>query len=226
MKKSILFVGETSTLVKYGSKEELLDLFRMMPRQERGAFNLGSLFGNKGGSVNAMAGGYGSSVLIPSGDSTPVVYNTAAGVYGAAQVAAGVDARIWEMTVPARTMISWGSGPAGVINNQGYLSFLLMKAGTGFHLGLVRLIVESADRNRKNTIDSFNDSVGQTHLSDSTSLATARPTNNQTAMRALPAHTEVIAGWASRLAINYQVVTAQAGLDTADFVIPIVKKTW
>ncbi len=214
MNKKLIFVGETVDPISYSSNEELndkisdkkLEIYRK----------------SVGADTSVMAGAYESSVSIPNGDSSPVVFNTVAGVVAAAQVAAGVTARIWEFTVPVRYFYVWGSGLYGAINNQGYLYFLLAKAATGFQSGKVTLSVETYDRHRKVTVRDFQDA--NSHMADFTSLTTATPTNNQARMIALP-QTKVIAQPYSRLVIDYQVLTAQALLDTAAFSIPVTIKS-
>jgi hypothetical protein len=217
--KNLIIVGEDVSKLTFNSFEELNDKIESLPLAARRHLPKSK---SLGAASSIMAGAYESAVAIQNGDSTPVVYNTMAGVIAAAQVAAGVTARIWEMTVPIRYFYAWGSGAYAQINNQGYMFFFLMKAGTGFHSGKLMLSVETYDRHRKVPVRETLDAV--THLADFTSQATATPTNNQARMLALP-QTTVIAQPFSRLVLDYTVLAATAGLDQGNFSIPVTVKS-
>lgn len=213
--KELVLVGETLNRIRFNSIEELRDLVRSLPKDQRGG-----LFGNsQKAAVNPMAGGYESYVNILMGDAA---FDTEAEVVALATAAAGLTRRIWEFTVPARFMYTWGSGAYGLINNQGYFWFVTLDIATGFQVNRVQFGVESNDRHKYAPVKEFIDTAS--HLADFTTLATATPTNNQTGMLALPQTTVIAMPW-SRLAITVTVIAAQAGLDHAGFNIPVTVKS-
>lgn len=166
-----------------------------------------------------MQGGYGATLTVTQGDTA---FNTAAKVYALADVAAGVTARIWEFSVPPRYLYAWGAGDKGLINNQGYLWFVLSDKATDFQVDRVALGVESYDRHIKKVVYEFVDS--DSHLTDVTTEATATPTANNTKMLALP-RTNVVAMPYSRLYIDITVLVAGTTLDVAAFGIPVTVKS-
>lgn len=216
--KRLIIVGENTHILEHSSHDELWDKIAGLPKYIRDLFKMSQPLGAQ--NSNPMDGGYESSLTIENGDAA---FDTAGEVFAAVQVAAGVTARIWEMSVPPRYLYTWGSGLYGAINNQGYARLCIMDAGTAFQVGTAQLIVESYDRYTKKVVKAFLDSLA--HLADKTSVATAYATNNQVGMVAIP-QTTVIAAPYSRLAVDYKVITnVGAGLDTAEFRLPVTIKS-
>jgi hypothetical protein len=216
--KRLLILSERTHELLYSSRDELFDKIAGLPKELRDLINMSKSLGAQ--NSDPMAGGYESSLVIENGDAA---FDTAAEVYAAVQVAAGVTARIWEMTVPPRYLYVWGSGIYGAMNNQGYARLCIMDVSTAFQVGTVGLVVESYDRYNKKVVKAFVDSLS--HLADKTSVATAYATNNQVGMVAIP-KTTVIAAPYSRLAVDYKVITnVGGGLDTADFRLPVTVKS-
>lgn len=223
----IVIMGEGCSVIYAHSLEEALDLAfsvvedkNLIDRPLRGI--LGNLFQRQAARPqNPMQGAYESHVSIPDGDAA---FDSMAEVVALASVAAGVTARIWEHSVPPRYMKVWGSGTYGAINNQGYGFFVIHDVGGAVPVqnDLVSLLVESYDKHRIEVVKEFND--GATHLTDSTSLVTLTPSNNQTNMLALPM-TTIIAGPYSRLAINIKVIVAATAPDSAGFRFPVSVKS-
>lgn len=133
--------------------------------------------------------------------------------------AAGAWQRIWEYTCPAQTALAWGYGTPSLPDNQGYLWFAVMKDGTDFSVGLVRLGMENFSRHTYVPVIEMSDT--QLHDTDNTDITTARLIDKKS-MIALPERPDLPAiGQDSRLTIDYRTVTASAGADDADFAIPI-----
>lgn len=159
--------------------------------------------------------GFRSDVQIEDGD-TP--YDTAAEVF-ALVGAAGVWATLWEMTVPAQQMYSWGYGSEAFPANQGYWYFFLLDAGTGFNQGIVRLCADTA-RYTLPKIASEQADVAL-HSGTNTSAATARLIDKNE-MLALPEQTQIpLIAEDSKLILKYNLIAAAAAVDTAEFKIPV-----
>ena len=176
------------------------------------------MFGKKA-VQNPMQGGYDTTLVPLMGDTN---FNTVAKIYALAQVAAGITARIFEFTVPARYLYCWGWGILNAVNNQGYLTLGIFKAGTGIQTNRITLAVESYDRHNFQPVKEFVDI--QANLGVNTSYATMTGTQNNNGMLALPMSTVIALPW-SRLAINAYVIVAQANLDSVFFSIPITAKS-
>ena len=227
---NIMLIGESEHIIRATCIDEALQLAHDShiladhggnERPLRGI--LGGLFNRPSAPANPMEGGQEAALVIQNGDAAPIVYNTEAGVVAiAAAMIAGVTARLWEMTVGARQYFVWGAGAFGNINNQGYIKFVLLDIAAGFQRDIIRLLVESADRNKRRTVKEFSDDL--THLADFTTLATATPINNQAGMLALP-QTKVIALPFSRLAVEATCLVAPAATDHGYFSLPATRKT-
>ncbi len=227
----VYLVGETIMAIQLAGKtlQDLEAEVKRLPRSMRdvdifgflrpqiGAFTLGTLGARV--APDPMAGGYDGHVEVEDGDAD---FDTSAELDDIADIAAGASVRLWEMTMGVREMRSWGSGVKGLVNNQGYVTAGIFDTGTDIQQDRWRLAVESWDRSRKVTVDSFNDT--ETNLQVATSVATMRSTNNQTKMRALP-RTKAIAMPNSRLVIDIDCLVAATDPDAVFFGIPCTVKT-
>jgi hypothetical protein len=217
-KQKLVIVGESLHEIHYNTNEELWDKIAGLTPDVRKLIVSPNSLG--AAQSDPMIGGYSDSRVVQDGDTA---YNTAAKVYGVFNaLSAGSTVRVWEHSVLPRYMLTWGSGILGAINNQGYLYFMCLKAGTAFAVNKISLKVESYDRQRQVTVRAFNDS--EAHLGDYTTAITARPSNNQAGMLALP-RTTVIAGAYSRLAIDAQGIVVAANNDTFEMRMPVTVKS-
>jgi hypothetical protein len=204
--------------ITYKSYEEMGDKLADLPKRVRQMLNFSKPLG--AANANPMSGGYASSKVVTDGDTA---YNTAAKVYALYNaLSAGATLRTWEFSVLPRYLIVWGSGLYGTINNQGYLTLGVFKAGTSVGVNQIALKVESYDKQRQVTVRSFSDA--ECNLGVNTSYATMTPTNNQTQMLALP-QTTVIAAPYSRLAVDSTGVTVAADNDSYFHRFPVTIKS-
>lgn len=214
----LIIMGEQEHVITHSSIEELQDKLDMLPKYIRDCFNMSKMLG--AANANPMAGGYASSFVVQNNDTA---FNTAAkvvAIYNGLSAAALV--RTVEYTVLPRYMITWGSGILGAINNQGYLYMGVFKAGSSIGVNTQLLKVESADRQRQQTVRQFNDT--ECNLGVNTSYATMTPTNNQAQMIALP-QTTVIAAPYSRLAVDSIGVVVATNSDSYFQKFPITVKS-
>lgn len=187
---------------------------------------LDSLLGGLGGNIisNASATkganvqtqqGFRSDVQIQDGDAA---FDTVAEVI-ALVGAAGVWTNLWEYTVPAQQAIRWGYGSPALAQNQGYMWFVLVDEGTGFDVGVLRLAQMNARRTKSLVIAEVADRA--LHLTDSTTLITATPTDKNT-MTPLPEKREFPkVGEDSLLIVQYRLIAATTAVDNAGFKIPV-----
>ena len=181
---------------------------------------LGGAAGVLGGkAVQAPAKrGYFKTMTVEDGDDA---YNTEAEIVALAP-AVGVKMRIWEYTVPAQVAMSWGYGTPAYPANQGSIFFAFLLEGSGFNVGTVLLGHENSTRHLFIPIDEFNDTV--THLADSTTLVTARSTD-QRLLRPLPeggmqGSSVALVGQDSRITIDYTAIVLVAE-DAIGFTIAV-----
>jgi hypothetical protein len=173
-----------------------------------------SNLGESGGQSVQARQAHRSYMRIADGDAA---YDTAAEVYGLIG-AVGTFWRIWQMTVPAQTLIRWGFGSPALPENQGYLWFAAMKVTTGFDVGMLRIGQESHSGFQKLVVAEMPDDA--LHTQTNTSLATATPINRQD-MIAFPEKVEFpYVKEDSRLFLEYnpEVLVAE---DAAGFSIPV-----
>lgn len=159
--------------------------------------------------------GFKSSVNVTHGDTS---YDTAAEVYGAIG-AAGVWTRIWERTVPAQQLVSWGFGSPALPDNQGKMWFAILDSGTDWSIGTLRLVQENHSRTHKLVVAEMYDQ--SLHSTTVTTIATAALLNAQEMVR-LPEKVEYPkVGEDSRIGLEYSLITAATAADAAGFDIPV-----
>jgi hypothetical protein len=157
---------------------------------------LGNVLGKKATGAPAKRG-YFRNMVIEDGDDA---YDTIAEIIALPPIV-GIRLRIWEFTVPAQMALCWGYGSPAFPDNQGYIQFCIMLAGTGFDVGLVTLAHENHTRHNYVVVDEFNDVFG--HTADSTTVITAR-NNDKAVLRPLPEKSDIpLVGQDSRLVIDY-----------------------
>jgi hypothetical protein len=132
--------------------------------------------------------------------------------------AVGTFWRIWQKTIPAQTLFRWGYGSPALPDNQGYLWFAAGLAGTGFDVGVLRIMQENYSQHLQLVVAEIPDTA--LHTATSTTLATATPIDRNQ-MIAFPEKTEFPrVGQDSRILLEYRpdVLVAE---DFAQFSIPV-----
>lgn len=162
------------------------------------------------------AQGFRTDVVIADGDAA---YDTQAEVIALKGAAGAGYFTIWEMTVPAQQMVHWGYGSPAAPQNQGYMWFALVDAGTGFDAGKLRLIQRNARDTKRITVAEIDDS--SLHSVTNTSIATAALINKDE-MFALPEKIEYpLVQEDSVIALSYSLITATTTVDQTGFKIPL-----
>ena len=133
--------------------------------------------------------------------------------------AAGVWTTLWEMTIPAQESVHWGYGSPATPQNQGYMWFAILDAGTDWSVGKLRLVQQNARRTRKIVVAEVADAA--LHSTTVTTLATAALLDKNQ-MYALPEKVEYpLVGEDSYISLEYSLTTAATTADAAGFKIPI-----
>jgi len=184
---------------------------------------IAQLLGNLGGLAGGIAPrntiparqGYRTDVQVAHGDDA---YDTPAECYAAIGAVLGIWVTIWEMTIPAQQAVHWGYGSPATPQNQGYMWFAAMLAGTGFDTGTLRLVQQNARRTRTIVVAEIADTA--LHSVDSTTLITAALLNKNE-MYALPEKVEhPLVGEDSFIGLQYNAIAVVAE-DALGFKIPI-----
>ena len=162
--------------------------------------------------------GFGSDLVVSAGDAA---YDTSAEVAAIIQSNTGLGGPfflIWQLTVPAQQIMSWGSGSPSQQRNQGYMWFYAMDAGTDFEDGNLRLVIANARSTRVRVVKELN--TQRLHTTTVTSTVTATPTSIDT-MVALP---EQVAfpkvGENSLMQLFFQSTILGTTVDQCNFSIP------
>ena len=135
--------------------------------------------------------------------------------------AVGAWTNLWERTIPAQQMWRWGYGSPATPQNQGYMWFAMLDSGTDWHIGILRLVQQNANRTRKLVVAEMPDS--QLHSTTVTTLATAALIDKNQ-MIALPEKVEFpLVGEDSLIGLEYNLITSATVADNAGFRIPCTK---
>lgn len=127
--------------------------------------------------------------------------------------------KVWEKTVPAQQKIAWGYGSPAFPHNQGYMWFCSLDSTTGFEVGVLRIMQNTARETKPVIVAEIDDT--RLHGTDVTTLTTATPTNIDT-MMALPEKVEFdLVGEDSRLQLWYRAIAVPAAEDNVGFSIPV-----
>lgn len=135
-----------------------------------------------------------------------------------AQAAGGIFELVWQLTVPAQQKIRWGFGTPAFQNNQGYMWWAFLDAGTGFQEGNIRLIQANAQSTAKFVVAEMNTS--DLHTATLTTLLTATPISRDEQI-ALPEKVEFKkVGEDSLMQIEHQTTVVTTTVDVGGFSIP------
>lgn len=156
-------------------------------------------------------------VRIPNGDAA---YDTAAEVIALITGAAHADFfKIWQLTVPAQQLRSWGYGSPALQRNQGYLWFASLDSGTDWDVGVLRIQQSKARGYGARIIAEIPDE--QLHSTTVTTIVTARPTDINE-LTPFPEQTQhPFIGEDSLMYLSYALTVAATAHDNAGFSIPI-----
>lgn len=160
---------------------------------------------------------YNINLVITDGDTA---YDTEAEVVAiiGALAAGSVYTKIWEKTVPAQQMMRWGYGSPDQPANQGYMYFVSLDEGTGFQVGVLRLVQANARETKVLTVKEIDDT--RLHGTTSTTSETATPVDRNE-MIALPEQTRFpLVGEDSKLQLFYRCVAVATAEDACAFSIP------
>jgi hypothetical protein len=229
--KELVIVGRGEEHILYNSENELYRALKKSREEirldaiienfrgregQRGALNLGGIFGSRSSSAPANPG-YPSMLVLEQGDTA---FNTAAKVVAITNAMSnGGTARIWEFSVPPRYQYAWGRGVKGLSDAQGYWWFALLEKTVGFIVGTVTLGVESYNRFTKKVAESKIDTM--LHSTTNTTAALAALIDKRQ-MQELP-ETVYLAAPYSRLYIDYTMIVQDTDSDADDcaFNIPV-----
>ena len=162
--------------------------------------------------------GFATDLVVTDGDTN---YNTAALVGAIVQLntANVAYSLIWQMTIPAQQIVSWGSGTPSQQRNQGFLWFYnLDSVNNDFEEGNLRLIISNARSTRVRVVKELN--TQRLHTTDASTPTSATPVDINT-MVALP---EQVAfpkvGENSLLQLNFQTTVPGTTISATNFSIP------
>jgi len=186
--------------------------------------NLNALLGNLGSITKSKSGTQSmistrEDLRVQDGDAA---YDTEAEVYALITNTAYTYFKlIWQKTIPAQQMWHWGYGSAALPYNQGYGWFCAVDQGTGFAVGVVRLVQAKANFAREWRIKDIPDQ--SLHTTTSTTITTATPTLGA-GLGGYPIPEQTAFPWIgedSIIAIKYKLVTATTAIDASNFSLPV-----
>jgi len=128
---------------------------------------------------------------------------------------------IWQKTVSAQQMMHWGYGSAALPYNQGYGWFAAVDSGTGFAVGVLRIVQAKALFAQEWLIKDIPDTA--LHTATSTTLATATPTLGA-GLGGYPLPEQKAFPWVgedSIIALRYKLITATTAIDAVNFSLPL-----
>jgi hypothetical protein len=127
--------------------------------------------------------------------------------------------KIWQKTVPAQQLISWGYGTPALQRNQGFMWFAALDSGTDWDVGILRIEQSKARGYNNRIVAEIPD--GQLHTTTVTTIITAKPTEIDGQMP-FPEQTQFpYIGEDSLMVLSYALLTAATAHDAVGFDIPI-----
>lgn len=178
---------------------------------------LDALLGRRSGRQPQMSGRASNSFVgVADGDAA---FDTSA------EVAAIIEAnttnasftKIWEKTVEAGQLISWGHGNPNQQRNQGYLWFAAIDTGVDFEDGILRLMVSNSRFTRSEFIAEFD--TRELHTTTVTTIVTAQP-GSIDEKRPLP-FTDFWVKEDSKLQLWFKTTAPGTTVDAVGFSIPV-----
>lgn len=169
----------------------------------------------KGAAENTRVPGRRSYVKVTDGDAA---YATQALVLALITGVAHADFfKIWQKTVPAQQLISWGYGSPALQRNQGFMWFAGLDSGTDWDIGILRIEQSKARGYDNRIVAEIPDN--QLHSTTVTTLVTAKPTFEESLP--FPEQTQYpLIGEDSLLVLTYSLLTAATAHDAVGFDIP------
>lgn len=183
-----------------------------------GGLGIGNALGGLRGGAKATQAPFKKHFVVTDGDAA---YDTMAEVLAIiGGLAAGSPyIKVWERTTQAQTTARWGFGSPTTPHNQGYMWFASLDSGTGFEVGVLRLVQAKAMETRTWVVAELDDTG--LHGTDSTTLTTATPTNINEKI-ALPEKVDFPQmGEDSMLQLYYRAIAVPAAEDDVGFSIPV-----
>lgn len=131
-------------------------------------------------------------------------------------IAVGDEGLIWQRKIGAQQFQQWGYGVSQLPDNQGYMQFAAVDAGTDHDVGTIRLMVDGANGVSREVIASY--STSRLHGTSNTSAAGAL-SNNRLEQQAFPARPMGV-GQDDVMQIWYRREVDAGTVDDVAFAIP------